>query len=49
MAEYLGVIASAVQLVDVALRASLEAYSFFSAVKSTDQDVKDLREGWSRV
>jgi hypothetical protein len=49
MAEYLGAVASAVQLVDVALRASREAYGFLSAVKSAKEDVRELREGWSRL
>jgi hypothetical protein len=45
MAEYLGTVASAVQLVDVALRASREAYGFLSALNSAKADVKELREG----
>jgi hypothetical protein len=47
MAEYLGALASAVQLVDVALRASREAYSFLAAVKNAKEDVKELRESKS--
>jgi hypothetical protein len=45
MAEVLGGLASAVQLVDVALRASREAYSFLSAIKNAHEDVRCLRDG----
>jgi hypothetical protein len=45
MAEVLGGLASAVQLVDVALRASCEAYSFLSAIKNAPEDVRLLRDG----
>lgn len=44
MAEVLGTVASAVQLADVALRMSREAYSFLAAIKDSNNDIKALRE-----
>ena len=40
----LGAAASAVQLVDVALRASREAYSFLTAIKDAKKEIKNLRD-----
>ena len=39
-----GAAAGAVQLADVALRASREAYSFLCAVKDAKKDIRILRE-----
>jgi hypothetical protein len=41
----LGAVAAAVQLVDVALRASREMYVFLSAIKDAGKDIQNLREG----
>jgi len=39
-----GATASAVQLIDVALRASREAYSFLAAIRDAKKEIKDLRD-----
>ena len=39
-----GATASAVQLIDVALRASREAYSFLTAIKDAKKEIKNLRD-----
>lgn len=39
-----GAAASAVQLADVALRASREAYRFLSAINNAAKEVQDLKE-----
>jgi hypothetical protein len=39
-----GAAASVVQIADVALRASAEAYSFLSAVKEARKDIRVLRQ-----
>ncbi|PSN71731.1 hypothetical protein BS50DRAFT_484268 [Corynespora cassiicola Philippines] len=39
-----GVAAGAIQLTDLALRASREAYGFLSAVKDSERDVRNLKD-----
>ncbi|KAF2126096.1 hypothetical protein P153DRAFT_433893 [Dothidotthia symphoricarpi CBS 119687] len=47
--EVLGAVAGAVQLADVALRVSREAYGFLTAIKDSNNDIKALRDALREV